>query len=204
MRILETKVYSFSELDEKAQQCAIDGWRESEAGDTFFADCTLGEFAETIAPCMGWTLSDSKGHRKAIYFSGFSSQGDGACFEGTWYPDDVNPDKIRSDMPEPELLRIVDGYAELAKACAANLEEEEHAGASVRHSGYYYHAGCTSFDTEGMTDGQEKELIELSRDLMNWLYRRLESEYDWHNSDENIRETIEANEYEFTAEGKML
>ena len=201
MRILETKVYTFSELSEKAQQCAIDGWRESEAGDTFFAECTIEEFAETIAPCMGWTLSDSKGHGKAIYFSGFNSQGDGACFEGTWYPEDLNPDKIRSDMPEPELLRIVDGYVALRDTFPAH---GEHVGASVRHRGHYYHAGCTSFDTEGMTDDQEKELIELSRDLMNWLYRRLESEYDWYNGDERIRGTIEANEYEFTAEGKMI
>jgi hypothetical protein len=104
-----------------------------------------------------------------------------------------------------ELLRIVDGYAELAKACAANPDRDgEQCSARVKHSGPYYHKYCTVFDVEGMTDGQEKEFIELSRDLMQHLYRALEQEHDYQNSDECISDLLEASEWEFTSDGKMI
>jgi hypothetical protein len=47
-----------------------------------------------------------------------------------------------------------------------------------------------------------KTVRELLRDLMRWIYRTLEAEHDYQLSDENAAETIEANEYEFTASGE--
>jgi hypothetical protein len=37
--------------------------------------------------------------------------------------------------------------------------------------------------------------------LMDWLYRTLEKEYEYHNSDEQIEESIRINEYEFDEDG---
>jgi hypothetical protein len=37
---------------------------------------------------------------------------------------------------------------------------------------------------------------------MHWLYDRLRENYDWLNSDEQVDETILANEYEFTETGE--
>ncbi len=199
MRVLETKVYTFGELDEKAKARAVDDWRERAYADSFWSDHEIEDFVTAIAPHMGWRID-----KKEVYFSGFCSQGDGACFAGYWDADKVDPAKFRAEGSiTAELLRIVDGYAELAKACAAN-QDGEHCSARVTHSGQEYHKYCTVFDVEGMTDDQEKELIELSRDLMQHLYRALEQEYEYQNSDECITETIEANEYEFTADGKMI
>lgn len=40
------------------------------------------------------------------------------------------------------------------------------------------------------------------RAFADWIYRQLETEYDYQNSDEQVDESIIANEYEFTEEGK--
>ena len=46
-------------------------------------------------------------------------------------------------------------------------------------------------------------MIELLRDYMHWIYKRLNAESDYMMSDEAITETIEANEYEFTVDGEF-
>ena len=78
--------------------------------------------------------------------------------------------------------------------------------ASVKHAGHYHHAHSTDitvFDFHGgyAADSVEDELAELLRDYMNWIYKRLEAEFEWLNSDEQVDETIKANEYEFTEDG---
>ena len=40
--------------------------------------------------------------------------------------------------------------------------------------------------------------------FMQWMYRQLEAEYDYRNSDEQIDKSITANEYEFTEDGKRF
>ena len=42
------------------------------------------------------------------------------------------------------------------------------------------------------------------RDLANWLYRQLEQEYDYLTSDEDVDETLIANGYSFTEEGRRF
>jgi len=54
-----------------------------------------------------------------------------------------------------------------------------------------------------MTADAEDDLTEYLRDFMNWIYRALENEHDYQNSDDVIIETIEANEYEFDREGNI-
>jgi hypothetical protein len=201
MRVIETNVYTFGELDEKAKARAIDDWRQRSYQDDFWIGDEIEYFVTVIATHMGWQID-----KKEVYFSGFCSQGDGACFAGYWYADTVDPAKFRAECPNnAELLRIVEGYAELAKACADNPDQDgEPCSARVKHSGHYYNNYCTAFDVEGMTDDQEKAFMGLSRDLMEYLYRALEQEYEYQNSDECITETIEANEYEFTAGGRRI
>lgn len=54
------------------------------------------------------------------------------------------------------------------------------------------------------TEGAEEIVIEALRDLARWLYRQLEREYDYQTSDEVADESIEANGYTFTDEGRRL
>lgn len=50
----------------------------------------------------------------------------------------------------------------------------------------------------------EEIVTEALRDLVRWLYRQLECEYEYLSSDECVDETIIANEYTFTASGRRF
>ena len=148
-----------------------------------------------------------------IYFSGFSSQGDGACFEGrvsNW----------------PKFLESV-GYT-----CPALIGLAAEAwGFSVVHRGHYYHENCTSFTSDMVSpdDYSESEMDEFvyahspyKTDIQNAafvtilqgynfsslqdefeeefkrhmraLYNQLEAEYDHLTTDEAILDSLEIND----------
>ena len=50
----------------------------------------------------------------------------------------------------------------------------------------------------------ESIVTDALRDLANWLYRQLEQEYDYLTSDEAVDETLIANGYTFTDEGRRF
>lgn len=148
-----------------------------------------------------------------MYFSGFSSQGDGACFEGRVHD-------------WAAFLRSV-GYTD-----AAIINHAIDAFAlTVEHSGHYYHENCTSFNADlplPASDADEwflehfspyqddrhslheavwmaiinkydsstleREFIEAFKDHMRDLYSRLEEEYEYLTSDEAILDSLETND----------
>ena len=202
-----TLVYQFDELDEKAKERAREWYRQGNYDDTFWSECVIDD-AKEIGTHMGMDIDN-------IYFSGFYSQGNGACFEGTWRASDVEADKLKEYAPQDkELHRIGDGLAELAK-------EYPEGYFRVKHRGRYSHSGCTSFDVELPCEQKEEleygspeykalqvklgededTLIELARDFMDWIYRILEKEWEYLNADEQVDESIRANEYEFLKDG---
>ncbi len=206
MRTIETKLFQFDELDDKAKEKARQWWRECDAGDNFWSECTIEE-AVREGEFLGIEFKDTgrKTFEPAIYWSGFSSQGDGACFEGVWRAGACQPEKVADgwgDSPSTtELRRIAAVFGEIAK-------EWPTASFSVAHSGHYSHEFCTEFDVTMdedpdmvVPDGIEKELIEVAREFMKWIYRALEAAYEYHNSDEQVDESIKINEYEFEEDG---
>ena len=91
MKTVEVKAYYFDELSDSAKERARVWWRNASTGDNFFAECVIDD-AATIAALMGLDINTTRknlvggGTRYAptVYWSGFWSQGDGACCEGTW------------------------------------------------------------------------------------------------------------------------
>ena len=223
MRIKQTKVYQYDELSDKAKEKARDWYRDVNCEDSYWSECVIDD-AATAAGLLGLdinqtaykTMGGETRYKPTIYFSGFWSQGDGACVEGTWRAKDVQADKLKAYAPQDkELHRIVDGLAELAK-------EYPDGYFSVKHRGHYSHSGCTSFDVELPNEKEEEldygspewktlqvklgededTLIQLARDFMDWIYKQLEKEWDYQNSDEQVDEAIKANEYEFLENGQ--
>lgn len=200
MKTHTISTYSFNELSPHAQQCALDKHREF-LGSVWESDCTQEDAAQCLA-FAGFNI-------EKILFTGFWSQGDGACFEGAWRAADVNPAEMRQHAPLDQTLhRIADGLA----AVAASYPQ---ASFRVKHRGHYCHKYCTEFyfdlfgDAEPSAlqaagaDGAEKELAELARDAMEWIYRQLEKDYDWQTAEPQVRESIEANAYEFNEDGTI-
>lgn len=197
-------VYTYDELSDEAKARARDWWREASAGDNWFSEAVI-EDAATIAPMLGVDLhyrtarlyGGGTRQKPAIYWAGFYSQGDGACFEGSFDGDKVNPTGLREHAPQDsELQRIADGLAQ-ARGMTA----------TIRHTGHYSHEHSVTFDwdyDESKAGATEEDIEDLLRDFMRWIYRALEREYEYVMGNECVAETIEANEYEFDESGRLL
>lgn len=207
-KTITTTVYTFSELDEKAREKAREWYREG--GFDYDWYDSVYEDAKSIAALMGIDINQ-------IYFSGFWSQGDGACFECTFQGKEGGAQAVKEYAPEDkELHEIADAWEALQKANGYALE------GTVKHDGdRYYHDQCTAFNVFRRFDDPDKEDYEFStadsfvrgnpepgaeaarilRRLMRWLYKCLETEYDYLNSDAQVDESIAANGYTFTKDG---
>lgn len=206
MRTKTIELYQYAELSEKAKAKARDWYREASAGDPLDTEFIFEDFIN-IAGFCGWTIPRRTvrvaGNKPrtytepAIYWSGFSCQGDGACFEGTWTASEVNAAGLKEHAPTDTVLHhIADRLAAIAKA-------NPDATGSVKNTGHYSHKYATTFDGDiGLIS--EEDWIDATRDLMQWLYDSLENEYEYQQSDEAVAETIEANEYEFTIDGEPV
>lgn len=208
MKEITVKVYGITELNDKAKEKARAWYREDAFNFPWYE--SIYEDAGAVAARMGITIAAAdRGKGLKIYFSGFSSQGDGACFEGAWAACDVKPGQVKEYAPQDvELHRIADIFEKVAK-------RYPNARFSVRHSGHYYHNRCTSFDVEIVDENDNHieteianqthdELVEATRDFMLWIYRSLEKEYEWLNSDQQIDEAIQANDYTFREDGTFF
>lgn len=196
--VVKTKVFGFKELSDEARQAAFEALGDInvdyEWWDTVYDD------AKTIGKLMGIDIDN-------IYFSGFSSKGDGACFEGCYEYVKGSRAAVKAHAPkDEELLRIATELAAVQRRCFYQVR------AGVKHSGHYYHRFCTDIavDFESHISGHdyysphdEAAVAELLRDFMHWIYRQLETEHDYLIGDAAIVETIEANDFEFAVDGEL-
>lgn len=195
MRNITTTVYKFSELSDEAKEKAIANLSSINVDYDSWSEGVI-EDATTIGKIIGIDIDK-------IYFSGFSSQGDGACFSGSYSYEKNSVKAIKEHAPcDMELHRIATDLQRLQSKAFYRLY------ANVKHTGHYYHELCTSIDVNNdyqeLTANHESDLSELLRDFMKWIYGQLHKEYDYNTSDAAIIETIEANEYEFTENGKLV
>lgn len=210
--IIETTVFEFGELSDAAKESARTWYRER-AGDWDWFDFICDDF-EAICTILGVELrtqavrlmGGGTRQKPCIYFSGFWSQGDGACFEANYAFGADAPRKMRRHAPkDAELHRIADVLLAVQRRNFYQLR------AAIRHSGRYYHEYCMSIDVErdspvgqDMTADAEAGIIEALRDLARWLYRQLDREWEYQNSDEVVDESIAANGYTFTGHGRRF
>jgi len=207
MRTIEIQLFTFDELAPAAKEKAREWYRglidASEYADSVYDD------ASQIAAILGIEFDRDKRGEPMILWSGFYSQGDGACFEGSYRYKAGCQKAIRGYAPKDEALhKIADNLAELQKRNGFKLR------ATVKHSGNYSHEYCTRIDVvkDSTRDGYESEdspgietekaLAEILRAFMRWIYRQLEAAHEAAHADENVDETIRANDYEFEASGK--
>lgn len=207
MRTIETTVYKFDELTNTAKEKARYWYRSSDSNDWEHVYSDADECAAILGIDIDRrsyrTMGGGTGSEPTIYFSGFSSQGDGACFVGHYTYKKGAAKSIRSHAPQDaELHRIADTLQKIQSRHFYKLS------ASMAHRGHYWHSGCMSVDVSHLEDtyrdigDAEEDIRQLMRDFADWIYKQLEREHDYRNSDEVIDEDIRANEYEFTEDGE--
>ena len=191
-----TDVYTFDELSESAKETAMQWYREG-AFDYEWWDF---EDAKQIGKIIGIDIDN-------IFFSGFSSQGDGACFEGSYAYKIGSVKNLKEYAPLDKTLHQI--ALDLSKAQRKRFYQ---LSANVKQSGHYMHEMCTDITVFDHTDEfhtlhadavSDDSITEPLRDFMRWIYKQLESEYDYLNSDKAVKESIEANEYEFDEYGNI-
>jgi hypothetical protein len=208
-RIVETTVFRLDELSEPARDKARAWYREASLCDDWH-DCVFEDF-EAICEMIGVRLKTRSVRlfgggtrpKPCIWFSGFSSQGDGASFEGAYRFAPGAPKAIRAHAPgDGELHRIADALQAIQRRNFYQLRADIHQRGRACHE---YSMAITvereSPTNQDMTADAEDTITELLRDLARWLYRQLERDYDYQTSDEVTDEAILANDYTFTEDG---
>ena len=211
--VITTTVYTYAELGAKAQEKARDWYRrsEDESGDHYYAEHVIEEAAEIILPAIGVTVKThpvklrggTTRQDPSIWWSGFSSQGDGACFEGSYSYQKGSIAKLHAQVIDPVLDGIARDLMVVQRKYGYQLT------AVITHRGTYSHAFSTEIEVEytgkgtrDVTAADVYAVRDALRGLMNWIYRQLEASYDDSRSDAVVAENIEANEYTFTIDGK--
>ncbi len=184
-------VFQFKELEDPAKETARQWYREGSLDHDWW-DHTV-EDAKTCAKVLGINIDN-------VYFSGFWSQGDGACFEGEYGYIKGAVKSIMEHAPQDEELhRIARELQAVQRPAFYQLY------AYIKQSGRYSHEFCTDVDVRrddvGSTLEEQDGLTEVLRDYMRWIYKRLEAEYEYLNSDDTVDDNIVANEYEFEEDG---
>jgi hypothetical protein len=192
-------VYQFDELSADAKEKAREWWRKASEGDEWWG--ATYEDAERMAAILGITIDTKHGHGPAIYFSGFWSQGDGACFEGRYAYAPGSVQAIKAEAPKDKTLHaIAEALYRVQRPHGYGLT------ARVSNTGNSSHEYATLIDVFKGDEEADAEtaghVADALRDFMRWIYRSLETEWEYQNADEQVDENIRANEYDFTADGK--
>ncbi|RJL15807.1 antitoxin of toxin-antitoxin stability system [Paracoccus siganidrum] len=210
--VIETTVYRLDELSDTAKDKAR-AWYRDGGFDYDWYDAVYEDF-QRIAEILGIRfktrtvrlMGGGSRQEPRIFFTGFWSQGDGACFECHYSYRKNAPAEIRSHAP---LDTILHGIADALQAVQRRNFYQLRAEAS--HCGHYCHEYCMAISVtrdsptwQNMTADAEDVVTEALRDLSRWLYRQLEREYEYLTSDEAVDEAITTNGYTFTADGKRF
>ncbi len=209
---IETLVYHIDELDGAARETAR-AWFRRVGFDHDWHDAVFDDF-EAVCPILVIELRTvpirlfGAGTRAkpCIFFSGFWSQGDGACFEGSYAYANGAAAAIRAHAPrDADLHALADALGGVQRRKFYQLR------ADIRHHGRYYHEHSMTIAVErdapvgqDMTADADDIVAEVLRDLARWLYRRLETEYDHLTAQAEIDAALAANAFTFTVEGKRF
>lgn len=218
-RTIETVVYKFGELSDTAKEKALDEYRYR---NHYPYEQWYEDVCEMVAEAADMIGIDLRGRKRKfmngkednegidILFSGFSSQGDGACFNGWYYYNKGALAKVKKEFPEDtELHRIASVLQSVQRKAFYQLYAKVTPGPLSNHYSHYNTRTIEVYDKKELEYPQEtwnefeEGIDEALRDFMKWIYVKLEKEYDWLMSDEAVQDSIEANETEFNEDGTL-
>lgn len=189
MKAITVHLYQFDELDDMAKDVAR-AWFKTDYPDHNWWE-SVYDAAREIATYFGVEIDK-------ICFSGFWSQGDGACFTGTFRSDDIKTlNELKENYPAEEFLHSL-----LRRLLA--LKHPENSVAQITTSGRYSHAYAMNFgDLDEVYEPLGfNEIRDCLRSFADWIYAALAKEHDYLMSDECVDENITNNEYWFLVNGE--
>lgn len=198
MRTETIEIFTFNELSGAAKERARYWYRSSYE---FEPDYIIDD-VEAVAKILGIEFDVKSRNRPEpkIWWSGFYSQGDGACFEGRYSYAHGSCKAIREYAPNDKTLHsIADALRVAQRPYFYGLS------AVCEHSGRYYHSGCMQVRVDGCDMSERNvdadEIVGALRSFADWIYSQLEAAYTAETDDEGVDENILANGYEFDVYG---
>ena len=189
MKEVSLKIYTVDELDEKVRNTVIEEYRDILVEHDWWEPIYEG-FREDMREL---------GLEGELYFSGFYSQGDGACFVSETVDTDLLVRTLYEsgyDIPEDALLYSGDYSIRISKVHASFANQYSHE--------YTIEAVITNEgDRIPVTDIAKLEniLTEWIRSECKRVYKNLKTYYDELVTDDAILETIRDNNWMFTESG---
>lgn len=209
-RIIEKTVYQFDELTDEAKEKARQWYRESDDG--YCLDNVISDFSQ-IAEIIGLELStrsvplmNGKTRQEPeVYYSVAYSQGDYAAFTGTWRYEKGSMKALREYAPvDTVLLSILADFNALQKRFFYRLAVDCSERRGNQYVNNVYRRYTSRYDEQAVDRETEREAENIVDRLSSWLYTQLRNEVDYQNSDEQVDESIRANEYEFSENGERV
>lgn len=204
MRTVRTKVYKFSELSEQAKTKAIEQFRDINVDHDWW-DFTYEDF-KSLCATIGVDVD-----LKKTFFNGFYTQGSGSSFTADIdifkLIEGVKSEAWKQYAPDAKLefYPITKNMERVAHFMSAAVEPHN------RETSVNVTANNEADQSYNDLPNVNKAILELEEflqdvadNLNHWLFTSLEKEFDYLMSDEAVIETIEANEYEFTKDGKQF
>lgn len=195
--LVANTVYTFGELTKQAKEKARDQYRGHELDFEWWV-----EDFEDAKMCLGM-LGIKVEH---IFFSGFSSQGDGACFEAEYSYTQKWREEVGQSIGGADLPVLLAWGEALEKL----QQERGHTiSASTKQAGRYMHSGCMCVDVtfdgdDPMTNADfeiERDVTRLLREMADWVYRKLEKQFDYLMSDDGVDEALNNGLHEYLVDG---
>lgn len=225
-KTIETVVYTFDELSDRAKDHARDWYRQAVADDfnDFHGESVL-EDATRIGLLIGidlrtrpvrlmngktrqepnvyWSLDRDRG----LTFGGSYSYVQRSTrlvsteCPATWINRETG--ETTTSKPNEEVNRIARELYEIQRRHFYKLHASIGHGRS-RDFRLDVSVDCDHCHIFGQNDECEdaETARELLRDFADWILSNLEREYEYQNSDEQVDESIRANEYTFTEDGR--
>jgi hypothetical protein len=196
-----TTVYTFDELTDAAKNHARDWYRDGREGSDLQH---VIEDAARMGEILGFSfkaravplLNGTTRYEPCIWWSLGYTQSDGAWIEADYAYAKGAHRTIREEAPtDTDLHDLADRLLALQKRHRYQLT------ATVRDSDR--RSMDLDLDAPHNTDGTVyAEMRSIVEDFEQWIYRQLRTEDEYQSSDEQVDETIRANEYTFTEDGR--
>ena len=206
MRAVNINVYKYDELTNEAKEKVLSEQRN--------VNVRFNDWFELIIDAWKSSLEEFAFFAPRIYFSGFYSQGDGACFEC----DSIYSDRL-FEAVRAEINTFSKEFQEVFKTQEVALFNfmENYVSFTIETSIHRYcHENTRYIDWDIHSDDEKAKYFEKFIDeIGEWLeekrktfskeiYQQLEEEYEEQTSNDSVIYAVSSNEYEFLEDGRLV
>lgn len=196
--------YSIERLAPKVRDEVIEKYRQTQVEydwwDFIYQDATV------MGALIGIEIDQ-------IQFTGFCSQGDGACFTGRYShkPGAVKAITAACGSQDLTLIQIAEDLTLLQTTWALEhgftFEVTIHTTTSRSYHSGVMQTGYDDDDDQYVSRAaveMDSKIEKLMRRFADWIYRQLEQEYEHLTSDESIMESLESAGLRFSSSGDTI